>query len=44
MCVSSVYEKCYMFELLRTSLCLVKSRVNRKKGWSDMPVVSVVLC
>ena len=30
-CVSSVYEKCYMFELLRTSLCLVKGRVNRKK-------------
>ena len=43
-CVSSVYEKCCMFELLRNSLCLVKGRVNRKKGWSDMPVVSVLCC
>ena len=34
-CVSSVYEKCYMFELLRTSLCLVKGRVNRKKCWGE---------
>lgn len=43
-CVSSVYEKCSMFELLRTSLCLVKGRVNRKKCWGDMPAVSVLCC
>ena len=41
-CVSSVYEKCGMIELLTNSLCLVKGRVNRKKGWGDMPGVSVL--
>ena len=42
-CVSSVYEKWCMSELLICSLCLVKSRMSRKKDWSGMPSVSVLV-